>query len=145
MLTQSGATFKTHCQKFNDIHKHALWLAKSGENEMHALRHTKRMFRYEHKGRSFSQESSWEIFRACPKWDAPDPVLIPTVNDEGTSGENAELFGENKRRRPSGARATKKTSSSGTAGSQTSVFAKMMSNGFATQTGIATRERPNRD
>nr|GEU45723.1 hypothetical protein [Tanacetum cinerariifolium] len=131
MLTSKWAMFKTHCQKFNEIHKHALCLAKSGENEMDALRHAKRMFRDENKGISFSQESSWEIFRAFPKWDAPDPVLIPTVNDEGTSGENVELFGENKRPRPQGACATKKMkfeSSSGTAWSQMSMFAKTMSN-----------------
>ncbi|GJY14078.1 hypothetical protein Tco_0383387 [Tanacetum coccineum] len=86
--------------------------------------------------RSFGQESSWEILHVSPKWDAPDPVSIPipTVNVEGTSGGNiignTELFGEDKRPRPPGARAAKKTkseSSSGT-GSQTSVFVETMSN-----------------
>ncbi|GKB11415.1 actin-related protein 2/3 complex subunit 2B isoform X1, partial [Tanacetum coccineum] len=66
-----------------------------------------------HKGRSFGQESSWEILRASLKRDAPDLVLIPTVNLEGTPGANvggnAELFGEDKIPRPPGARAAKNT------------------------------------
>ncbi|GJR98527.1 hypothetical protein Tco_0270701 [Tanacetum coccineum] len=56
-----------------------------------------------------------------PKWDALDPVPIPTINVEGTSGGNAELFGEDNRPCPPGAHAAKKTkseSSSGTAGSR---------------------------
>ncbi|GJT05275.1 hypothetical protein Tco_0839737 [Tanacetum coccineum] len=89
----------------------------------------KKMFKDENKGRSFSQESSWEILRASPKWDAPEPVTIPSVNVEGTSGGNAELFGQDKRARPLGARAAKKTkseSSSGTARSQSGMFADAM-------------------
>ncbi|GJX63819.1 hypothetical protein Tco_0296719 [Tanacetum coccineum] len=61
-----------------------------------------------------------------PKWDAPEPVTIRTVNVEGTSGGNVELFGQDKRPHPSGARAAKKMkseSSSRTVGSQTRVFA----------------------
>ncbi|GKC32134.1 hypothetical protein Tco_1039428 [Tanacetum coccineum] len=95
------------------------------------------MFKDKHRGRSFAQESSWEILRVFPKWDAPNTVLISTVNVEGTSGANAEgtveLFGEDKRPRPPGARASKKTkseSSSCTAGNQTSVFADSMSTEF---------------
>ncbi|GKA48999.1 hypothetical protein Tco_0741957 [Tanacetum coccineum] len=94
---------------------------------MDILRHKKIIFKDEHKGRSFSPDSSWEILRACPNWDAPDPVPILTVKVEGTSGGNAEPFGEDKRPRPRGARVAKKTkseSSSGTAMSQMSVFAK---------------------
>ncbi|GJX78931.1 hypothetical protein Tco_0327080 [Tanacetum coccineum] len=67
---------------------------------MDAMRLAKTMFKDEHKGRSFAQESSSEIFHACPKWDAPDPVLIPTVNVEGTSGGNAKIFGEEKTTSP---------------------------------------------
>ncbi|GKE27854.1 hypothetical protein Tco_1443238 [Tanacetum coccineum] len=66
-----------------------------------------------HKERSFGQESSWEILRASLKRDAPDLVLIPTVNLEGTPGANVggnvELFGEDKIPRPPGARAAKNT------------------------------------
>ncbi|GJZ97824.1 hypothetical protein Tco_0670277 [Tanacetum coccineum] len=46
-----------------------------------------------------------------PKWDALDPVPIPTINVEGTSGGNAELFGEDNRPCPPGAHAAKKTKS----------------------------------
>ncbi|GJZ68316.1 hypothetical protein Tco_0631556 [Tanacetum coccineum] len=77
------------------------------------------------------QHSSWEILRACPNWDASDLVPIRTVNVEGTSGGNTESFSEDKRPRPPGARVAKKMkseSSSGTAGSQTSVFTETMSN-----------------
>nr|GEV69840.1 hypothetical protein [Tanacetum cinerariifolium] len=64
-----------------------------------------------------------------PKWDAPEPVTILTVDVEGTSRGNADLFGQDKRSCPPGARAANKTkskSSSGTARSQTGVFADAM-------------------
>ncbi|GJZ27001.1 hypothetical protein Tco_0571254, partial [Tanacetum coccineum] len=134
MLTLKWATLNANCQKFNSIHKRALSSGKSGENEMDAMRQGKKMFKDKHRGRSFAQESSWEILRVYPKWDAPDSVLSSTVNVKGTSGGNAEgtveLFGEDKRPRPPGARASKKTkseSSSRTAKNQTSVFTNSMS------------------
>ncbi|GJT27154.1 hypothetical protein Tco_0907429 [Tanacetum coccineum] len=98
---------------------------------MDILRHKKIILKDEHKGRSFSPDSAWEILRACPNWDASDLIPILTVKFEGTSGGNAEPFGEDKRPRPPGARVAKKMkseSSSGTAGSQTSVFTETMSN-----------------
>nr|GEV52640.1 hypothetical protein [Tanacetum cinerariifolium] len=71
---------------------------------MDAMRRAKKMFKDEHKVRPFAQEPSWETLRIFPKWDAPNPVPIPTVNVEGTSGGNArgtaELFGEDRRPRP---------------------------------------------
>nr|GEV66741.1 hypothetical protein [Tanacetum cinerariifolium] len=66
------------------------------------------MFKDEHKGRSFSQESSWDILRKSPKWDAPEQVMILMVDVEGTSGRNAELFGQDKRPRPARARVGKR-------------------------------------
>ncbi|GJT39283.1 hypothetical protein Tco_0939148 [Tanacetum coccineum] len=100
MLTLKWSTLNANCQKFNALHKRAQRLCKSGKNEMDVLRHAKKMFKDENKGRSFSQESSWDILRASPKWDAPEPVTISMVNVEGTSGGNAELFGQDKRARP---------------------------------------------
>ncbi|GKF07141.1 hypothetical protein Tco_0041365, partial [Tanacetum coccineum] len=74
--------------KFSDIRKRAIRLGKSGENKMDAMRRAKQMFKDEHKGRLSAQEPSWETLRVFPKWDAPYPVPILTVNVEGTSRGN---------------------------------------------------------
>ncbi|GKA57063.1 hypothetical protein Tco_0756251 [Tanacetum coccineum] len=55
---------------------------------MDAMRRAKKMFKDEHKGRPSAQEPSWETLRVCPKWDAPYPVPILTVNAEGMSRGN---------------------------------------------------------
>ncbi|GJV52120.1 hypothetical protein Tco_1447861 [Tanacetum coccineum] len=78
-----------------------------------------------------SRHGIYAVLRKSPKWDAPEPIMILTVEVEGTSGRNAELFGQDKRPRPPRARAAKNTkseSSSGTAGSQTAVFVDTMQN-----------------
>ncbi|GKD22007.1 hypothetical protein Tco_1223710 [Tanacetum coccineum] len=136
MLTSKWSMLNANCQKFNALHKRAQSMCNSGENEMDVLSHVKKMFKDEIKGRLFNQDLSWDILRMspkwdAPKWDAPKLVTIRTVNVEGTSEENADLFGQNKRARPPGARAAKKTkseSSSRTAGSQTRVCSDAMQN-----------------
>nr|GEY04112.1 zinc knuckle CX2CX4HX4C [Tanacetum cinerariifolium] len=77
-LTSKWATWNTNCQKFNATYKFAQRSCKSGENEMNVSWHVKK-FKDEHKGRSFSQESSWEILCASPKWEAPEPITFLTV------------------------------------------------------------------
>ncbi|GKD76833.1 hypothetical protein Tco_1339454 [Tanacetum coccineum] len=99
-----------------------LRLGKSGENEMDVMWLEKKMFKDEFKGRAFTQESSLEIFRNCPNWDALDPVSTFHVEGETARG-NVELFGEDNKPRPPGALAAKKTkseSTSGISGSNTS-------------------------
>ncbi|GJX51653.1 hypothetical protein Tco_0278498 [Tanacetum coccineum] len=126
MLAWKWSTLILNCQKFNALRKRAQCLCKSCENEMDVFRHAKTMFKDEHKGRSFTQESSWDILRTSPKWDAAEPVTIPTVNVECTLGGNAEVFGQDKRLRPSGARRQKRIdlarARAGTAWSQRGCF-----------------------
>nr|GEV30709.1 hypothetical protein [Tanacetum cinerariifolium] len=62
---------------------------------MDVMRRAKTMFKDEFNGRSFTRELSWEILRKFPKWDMPTPVSTFRVE-----GGNAELFGEDTRRRP---------------------------------------------
>ncbi|GKE72034.1 hypothetical protein Tco_1530106 [Tanacetum coccineum] len=105
MLTSKWATLNANCQMFNN--KHFLRLGKSGVNEIDVMWLAKKTFKDEFKGRTFTQESSWEIFRNCPNWDALDPVSTVHVEGETARG-NVELFGEDPRPRPLGARAAKK-------------------------------------
>nr|GEV30708.1 hypothetical protein [Tanacetum cinerariifolium] len=70
---------------------------------MDVMRRAKNTFKDEFNGRLFTRELSWEILRKFPKWDMPAPV--PTFRVEGG---NAELFGEDTRRRPPRACAAKK-------------------------------------
>ncbi|GKC80638.1 hypothetical protein Tco_1131412 [Tanacetum coccineum] len=83
-----------------------------------------------------------------PKWDAPEPITVLTVDVEGTSGGNVEQFSQDKRSRPSGARAAKKDEIRelvGYRGESNGGVYGYDAKRVATQMGIATRERPNRD
>ncbi|GJS36340.1 hypothetical protein Tco_0534722 [Tanacetum coccineum] len=70
---------------------------------MGVLNLSKKAFKDEFNGRTFTQEGSCEVLRNYPKWDAPEAVPSAPVE-----GGHAELFGEDSRPRPPGARATKK-------------------------------------
>ncbi|GJY45787.1 hypothetical protein Tco_0434850, partial [Tanacetum coccineum] len=139
MLTSKWATLNTNCQRFNAIHKHFLCLGKSGVNGIDVLTRAKKTFKDEFEGRTFTQESSWEILRHCPKWDAPDSV--PTVHVEGETVEgNVKLFAKDKRPGLPGARSGKKTkseSTSSTSGSNTSVFRDSMYIAFSLKRDLA--------
>ncbi|GJX88950.1 hypothetical protein Tco_0340964 [Tanacetum coccineum] len=70
---------------------------------MGVLNLAKKAFKDEFNGRAFTQEGSCEVLRNYPKWDAPEAVPSAPVE-----GGHTELFGEDSRPHPPGARAAKK-------------------------------------
>ncbi|GJS13216.1 hypothetical protein Tco_0407688 [Tanacetum coccineum] len=70
---------------------------------MGVLNLAKKAFKDEFNGRAFTQEGSCEVLRNYPKWDAPEAVPSTPVE-----GGHTELFGEDSRPHPPGARAAKK-------------------------------------
>ncbi|GKA04616.1 hypothetical protein Tco_0683736 [Tanacetum coccineum] len=102
---------------------------------MGVLNLAKKAFKDEFNGRAFTQEGSCEVLRNYPKWDAPEAVPSAPVE-----GGHTELFGEDSRPHPPGARAAKKTkseSTSGTSGSNTQVFADSMTTEFRLKRKLA--------